>query len=85
MLIARDAEIERLRQIIRELQRHRFGRALRRYPRTSFSSPWKRPSRWRSQILRHLRKTRRRQKHSGSQSVVQTAARFPPICRGSRR
>ncbi|MFG1185983.1 MULTISPECIES: IS66 family transposase [Xanthobacter] len=32
MLIARDAEIERLRQIIKELQRHRFGRRAESLP-----------------------------------------------------
>lgn len=32
MLIARDAEIERLRQIIKELQRHRFGRRAETLP-----------------------------------------------------
>ncbi len=32
MLMARDAEIERLRQIIKELQRHRFGRRAESLP-----------------------------------------------------
>lgn len=32
MLIAREAEIERLRQIIKELQRHRFGRRAETLP-----------------------------------------------------
>lgn len=32
MLVAREAEIDRLRQIIKELQRHRFGRRAETLP-----------------------------------------------------
>lgn len=44
MLIAREAEIERLRQIIKELQRRRFGRRAETLPEDQLLLGWKRPS-----------------------------------------
>ncbi len=45
MLVAREAEIERLRQIIKELQRHRFGRRAESLPEDQLLLGLKRPSR----------------------------------------
>ncbi len=44
-MAAREAEIDRLHQINRELQRHRFGRRAESLPSTSYSWAWRRPNR----------------------------------------
>ncbi|MFD2143753.1 hypothetical protein [Ancylobacter oerskovii] len=84
MLIARESAIERLRQIIKELQRHRFGRRAETLPEDQLCWPWKRPSRskpWASPRPRR----RRPRRPPGSRSAARTAARCRRICRGSRR
>ena len=86
MLLAERAESERLRQIIKELQRHRFGRRAESLPEDQLllaleeAEQVEAAGQAESEATALSRDAERARRRAG-----RTAARFRRICRGSRR
>jgi hypothetical protein len=85
MLAAREAEIDRLRQIIKELQRHRFGRRAESLPIDQLLLGLEEAEQAEAEGLLAKRSPTTRSKKLTPGSGAPTAVRCPPICRASSR
>lgn len=85
MLLAARAENERLRQIIKELQRHRFGRRAESLPEDQLLLGLEEAEQVEAEGFASAEAADPSKRDARLVSVAPTAARCPPICRASSR
>jgi hypothetical protein len=85
MLLAERAESERLRQIIRELQRHRFGRRAESLPEDQLQLALEEAEQVEAAGQAESEKTPAKRTARAPPGTGRTAARCRRICRGLRR